>query len=112
MTRMSRVGRQHEIHMLLMRAYHKDSYAVFYVGDIARRMGLKSSTYLKNICRHLVSLKLGVYIIQTERGDLFGYEPPHQSDFFDRVITINHEPVKVSEAFQKSIDAMFGRTFS
>lgn len=93
MARMSRAGRQHEIHMLLMREARKDSQAVFFVGDIARKMGLKSSTYLKNILRHLVSLELGVFVTSTPQGDYFGYEAPRQSDFFDRVIMINHVPV-------------------
>jgi len=97
MARMSRAGRTHEIHMLLMREQRKDSDAVFFVGDIARKMGLKSSTYLKNILRHLVSLELGVYMISTPQGDYFGYEPPRQTDFLDRVILINKTPVKPRE---------------
>jgi len=103
MTRMSRAGRKHEVHMLLMREYRKDSHAVFFVGDIARKMGLKSSTYLKNILRHLVSLELGVYMISTPQGDYFGYEPLRQTDFFDRVIKINGLPTKPRDLFESSV---------
>jgi len=76
--------------MLLIREQRKDSHAVFFVGDVAKKMGLKSSTYLKNLLRHLVSLKIGVYMIETKQGDYFGYEPPRQTDFLsERTILIN-----------------------
>ena len=97
MKRISRAGRQNEIYMLLMREAKKDSRAVFFVGDVARKMRLKSSTYLKNLCRNLVKLKIGVFVIETERGDYFGYKPPVQTDFFDRVIIINNKPITVRE---------------
>jgi len=99
--RMSRAGRIHEVHMLLMREQRKDSNAVFFVGDVARKMGLKSSTYLKNILRHLVTLEIGVYMIATPQGDYFGYEPPRQLSFFDRGIKINGQLVAVNDYFDR-----------
>jgi hypothetical protein len=86
--------------MLLMREQRRDSNAVFFVGDIAKKMGLKSSTYLKNICKHLVSLEIGVYMISTERGDYFGYEPPRQMEFFDRSIKINGQSIACSTYYE------------
>jgi len=99
MARMSRAGRIHEIHMLLMREQRKDSHAVFFVGDVAKKMGLKSSTYLKNLLRHLVSLDIGVYMIATPQGDYFGYEPPRQVSFFERGIKINGQLVAVNNYY-------------
>jgi hypothetical protein len=83
--------------MLLMREQRKDSNAVFFVGDVAKKMGLKSSTYLKNLLRHLVTLEIGVYMIATPQGDYFGYEPPRQVSFFERGIKINGSKVKVAD---------------
>lgn len=83
--------------MLLMRESRKDSNAVFFVGDVAKKMGMKSSTYLKNILRHLVTLKIGVFVIETKQGDYFGYEAPKQTDFFDRVILINNKPISIRD---------------
>jgi len=97
MAKMSRAGRMNEVHKILVRGYFKDSHAVFFVGDIAKKMGLKSSTYLKNICRDLCRKEFGVYMISTLKGDYFGYEPLHQVDFFDRVIVVNKQPVQTAE---------------
>ena len=94
MTRMSRAGRIHTIHMILIKEQRKDSHAVFFVGDIAKKMGMKSSTYLKNILRHMVSLEIGVYQIDTPQGTYFGYEPPRQVDFFDRIPVIKNRGIE------------------
>ncbi len=112
MIRMSRAGRKHLIREILMKEFRRDFDACFNVGAIARKMGLKSSTYLKNLCRELAKEQIGVYQINRDGVDYFGYEHLKQLDFLDRVIIINKEPVKVSEQFQRSIDAMFGSTFS
>lgn len=93
MNRMSRAGRIHAIHMILIHEQRKDSHAVFFVGDIAKKMGLKSSTYLKNILRHMVTLEIGVFAIETPQGTYFGYEPPHQTDFFNRIPVIKRKGI-------------------
>jgi len=92
-----------EVHKILVRGYFKDSHAVFFVGDIAKKMGLKSSTYLKNICRDLCRKEFGVYMISTPKGDYFGYEPLRQTDFFDRVIKINGLPTKPRDMFESGV---------
>jgi len=102
MTRMSRVGRMSAVNMLLMREYKRDSHAVFFVGDVARKMGLKSSTYLKNILRDLAAQRMGVYMIATPQGDYFGYEPPRQISFFEREIKINGQSVSTSDYFDRA----------
>jgi len=103
MERMSRAGRKQEVLKVLNLAWRKDSHAVLFVGDVAKKMGLKSSTYLKNILRELVNDHEGVYMITTQQGDYFGYEPPRQVDFFDRVILINKQPTKVASWIQEHV---------
>jgi len=99
MIRMSRAGRRDTILYILRKEQYRDSHAVFFVGDIAKKMGLKSSTYLKNILRELVADETGVYMIATPQGDYFGYEPPRQVSFFERGIKINGQLVAVNSYY-------------
>ena len=86
-----------EMHKILVRGYFNDSHAVFFVGDIAKKMGLKSSTYLKNILREMVTKDFGVYMIATPQGDYFGYEPMRQLEFEDRMLIINGARKKIAQ---------------
>src|SRR6476659_1122283 len=97
MNRMSRVGRRNTILYILRKEHFRDSHAVFFVGDIAKKMGLRSSTYLKNILRELVVDDVGVYMIATPQGDYFGYEPPRQLEFEDRMLIINGARKKIAQ---------------
>jgi hypothetical protein len=83
--------------MLLMHEAKVKPGSVFFVGYIAHKMGLKSSTKIKNLCRHLVSLDIGVIQVSSKRGDAFCYKFPVQTDFLDRVILINHKPITVRD---------------
>ena len=56
--RQSRAGRQHTMFMIIMRHESKYPTGSLTTAQIARKMGLKSSTYLKNILRHMVEIGL------------------------------------------------------
>jgi predicted transcriptional regulator len=90
MGRMSRVGRQHEIFMTLLRMNKKHPNSAFRMSKIAHSMGLKSSTYIKNILNHMVEIGLIEKVSFGKRGNAdpeYGYKifiyqqmplPPHE----------------------------------
>lgn len=58
MVRMSRAGRQHQIFMAIIAYDKKYPSGSITTARVARKVGLKSSTYLKNILRHMAEIGL------------------------------------------------------
>jgi hypothetical protein len=58
MQRMNRAGRQHRIYMAIIAYDKKHKGGAITTAQVAKKVGLKSSTYLKNILRHMAEIGL------------------------------------------------------
>jgi hypothetical protein len=91
MIRMSRAGRKLWIRSVLRMAWrdYESPKRYFTVGQIARKMGLKSSTYLKNVLREMSNESEEIIHIQQGGMDMWRFQPYEQTSFLDRPILIN-----------------------
>ena len=96
MNRMSRAGRERSIKHVLQSYRKKDKKGYLTVGQIARRLGLKSSTYLKNVLREMSENDSEIIHLQQGGMDMWRFQPYEQTSFLDRSILINGATVKVA----------------
>jgi hypothetical protein len=88
MSRLDRAGRKAEVFKVLRYHYVKTGSWGLTTGEIAMRMGLKSSTYLKNLCKEMTS-EYDEITMKTRNGfDVFQYRPYRQKSLFDRIPTM------------------------
>jgi len=97
MKRMSRAGRKDAMYGILRRHFLSGKTTGVTVGFIARKMGLKSSTYLKNLLKEMCEDYPQIQRLSAGDHSVYRFREMRQTDFFDRVITINKERVQVSE---------------
>lgn len=102
MIRMSRAGRKLGIRSVLRMAWRDNPKAYFTVGQIARKMGLKSSTYLKNVLREMAEENPEIIHLQQGGMDMWRFQPLQQLEFWQRGITINGALVAVSDYYDRA----------
>lgn len=107
MVRMSRAGRQHQIYMILLGVQKKSGRMSVSTGFIARRMGIKSSTYLLKILLHMEEIGL-IERLSTapanNRGDHFRswrVAELKQMALPDHEIIINGKSMRMSDSVQQ-----------
>lgn len=103
MAHVSRAGRKAQIFKMLSAFPRRNYVKRWSVGDVAKRLGLKSSTHLKNILREMCNEYDEISIEETESGDYFHFTPYRQADFFDRMVTINGQPISIRD----QVDRLF-----
>jgi len=96
MNRMSRAGRKGQIRKVLMQEWKRKQSPFMTVGSIARRMGLKSSTYLKKLLYEMIVEDECIWMDTNSDVHKFGYHPLVQIKLPDRFITINGKSHKVA----------------
>ncbi len=101
MKRMSRAGRKAYICNILEASYRANKKAYFTVGQIAKRMGLKSSTYLKNVLRELSDEDERIIHLQQGGMDMWRFQPYRQTSFFSRGMKINGSLVAVNDFYDR-----------
>ncbi len=101
MNRMSRAGRKLWIKSVLRMAWRDNPKEYFTVGQIARKMGLKSSTYLKNVLREMSQDNPEIIHLQQGGMDMWRFQPLEQKSFWERGITINGQLVAVSDFYDR-----------
>lgn len=94
MIRMSRVGRKRHVRAKLITKYLRRKGEFFSVGQIARMMGMKSSTYLKNILRELERECDDILTDSVNGVEVWRYQEYEQMSFLDRPILINGVYIK------------------
>jgi len=99
--RMSRAGRKLFIKTVLRMAWRENPKQYFTVGQVAKRMGLKSSTYLKNVLREYSAENTEIVHLQQGGMDMWRYQPYEQMSFFERGITINGQLVAVNDFYDR-----------
>ena len=58
MSRVSRAGRVHQIHMVLLAVEKRNPRGSVTTGFVAQKLGIRSSTYLRNLLFHMVEIGL------------------------------------------------------
>jgi hypothetical protein len=101
MNRMSRAGRKLFIRSILRMEWRKNKKAYFTVGQIARKMGLKSSTYLKNVLREMSDTNPEIIHMQQGGMDMWRFQELQQLEFWQRGITINGMLVAVNDYYDR-----------
>lgn len=96
-TRMDRAGRQRMIKIVLRMAWRKDAALRLTVGDVAKRMGLKSSTYLKNMLRDMSRFDDEICSVEKNGCTRWYFRPYVQQAFDQREIMIHGERRKVAD---------------
>lgn len=103
MNRMSRVGRQRTALMVVMFHDKKNNGGCLTTGQIAKKMGIKSSTYLKNILRHMAEIGL-IKLVQIEPRyqcgyfvDAWQYCRYEQASLPNHTIVINGQSMRMYE---------------
>lgn len=93
---MDRAGRKRMIKIVLRMAWRKDADKFFTVGQVAHKMGMKSSTELKKMMKEMA--RDDEEIIINPRGTVFKvqFKPYVQQSFEKRFLTINGEKKKVA----------------
>lgn len=102
MNRISRAGRKLFIRSILRMEFRKNKKAYFTVGQIARKMGLKSSTWLKNILREMANDNPEIIHMQQGGMDMWRFQELDQLSFFQRGITINGSLVVVNDYYDRA----------
>lgn len=96
MQRMSRAGRKGEISKVLYRAYKRDENARMTIGQIANRMGGKSSSTLRDMAKELWEEDENICMSIVEDVRVWWWAPMKQMALPDRFITINGKSHKVA----------------
>lgn len=89
MIRVSRAGRKSQVYTVLRFHYFKVGNWGLTTGEIARRIGMKSSTNLKNILREMTKEYPEISIEKRNGFDVFIYRPYVQQPIQFRTILIN-----------------------
>lgn len=91
-----RAGRRKQIVRVLYQYWKRGNMGSMTTGQVARRIGMKSSTHLKSILRELVQTNDN--IMEDGTRDVFAvlYRPFQQQPLPDRFITINGKQHKVA----------------
>lgn len=87
--RMSRAGRKLFIKTVLRMAWRDDDQRKLTVGQVAKKMGLKSSTYLRKCLFECVEEVDEIYYINEDDVDRFYFKPYVQQKFERRLPVIN-----------------------
>ncbi len=101
MNRMSRAGRKQVIIHVLQARFKTGKKDAVTVGFIARCMGLKSSTYLKNLLQELENEDDRILSYDFSWGRAYKFKPYEQTTFLERDITINGQLVAVRDFYDK-----------
>jgi len=94
--RMSRAGRKLFIKTVLRMAWRDNDQARLTVGQVAKKMGLKSSTYLKKCLFECVEEVEEIYHVKEHGIDKWYFKPYVQQRFETRQIIINGERHKIA----------------
>lgn len=87
--RMSRAGRIRQIKVILMREYKRKGYAPMECGQLARRMGVKSASWIKKMVGEIIA-EDNCYSIEPDyKHWAVVYRPMGQVELPPRFITIN-----------------------
>ncbi len=96
MQRMSRVGRKSEISRVLYQEFKRNPKGRMTIGQIAKRMGGKSSSNLRDIARELWEEDENVCMSIIEDIRVWWWSPMKQVELPERFITINGNKHKVA----------------
>jgi len=96
MKRMSRAGRMEQCKQVLRWAWRDNDQARLTVGQVAKKMGLKSSTYLKKVLFDCAETTESIYHVNEHGIDKWYFKPYVQQRFEKRHVVINGERVKVA----------------
>lgn len=96
MDRMSRVGRKAAISKVLYQQFKRVGDVPMTVGEIAKKMGGKSSTNLRNMCLELSFEDENICAHVSEDATRFIWRPYKQLELPDRYISINGKQHKVA----------------
>lgn len=92
--RQSRVGRKRFIKWVLQCYRKVDRKGYLTVGQVARKMGLKSSTYLKNVMREMSQEDDEIIHLQQGDMDMWRFQPYEQTSFLDRIPVIKNRGIE------------------
>ena len=93
MVRISRAGRKLVIRSILRMAWRDNPKQYFTVGQVARKMGLKSSTYLKNVLKEMSADNNEIIHLQQGGMDMWRFQPYEQTSFLDRIPVIKNRGI-------------------
>ncbi len=90
-------GRKKAILKALMRVYYQRGNVGLTCGELARKMGLKSSTYLKHVCAEMEIESEQVEVFQNAGIWRVRWYPFEQTPLPERFITINGKSCRVAD---------------
>lgn len=96
MTKMDRAGRKNMMKIILRMAWRKDNDASLTVGQIAKKMGMKSSTELKKMLREMIEIDDEIMLDGRTQVFKVMFKPYVQQKFESRFLVINGEKKKVA----------------
>lgn len=96
MTRMSRAGRKAQISKVLYQAYKRDNLSLMKAGNIARRVGMRSTTEFKKMCRELIYEDHNIIWTVVDGVAVYGWRPMKQIELPQRFININGKSHKIA----------------
>lgn len=97
MLKISRAGRKAMLVKALRRQYYQKKSRWMTVGEVAHRIGMKSSTNIKEMLWELVNEVDEIMYSQDDDATRFGYCPKTQSPLPERFITINGKTARMAE---------------
>jgi hypothetical protein len=95
MKRLSRAGRISEIKQVLYWHSKRRPKQAVTVGFIARKMGLKSSTYLKNLLKEICAGDNGYEVLSAGDHHVYRFMPYEQTSFLDRIPVIKNKGIEI-----------------
>lgn len=96
MIKMSRAGRKAYISKVLYQQFKRNGDVMLRVQDIAHRMGMKSSTELKKMCRELIYEDDNIVWTVVNGEVRYAWRPTKQLALPERYIIINGKQHKVA----------------
>ncbi len=90
-------GRKQSIRKALMRIYYQRGYTNLTCGELAHKLGLKSSTYLKRVVAELEKEDCQIAVDDRSGTWRVFWLPIHQMPLPERFITINGKEHKVAD---------------
>lgn len=109
MIRLSRAGRKIFIRSILRVAWRDNPKQYFTVGQVARKMGLKSSTYLKNVLKEIAYESEEIIYMQQGGIDMWKFQPYKKTSFFDRIPVINKKGIVQQSAHKSTLGQLSNR---
>jgi len=94
MKRYSRAGRKLYIRSVLRMEFRKMPARFFSTGEIARRIGMKSSTHLKNILREMEKEFDEIITSNFDGIERWKFQPYKQASFLDRIPVIKNKGIE------------------